>query len=131
MKEIVKILKSYQNKIINQILKHLLTDKDFFESNFSFYYKILSIKHILMLKRMSFKKIRVDLCILIILIDRIDVNNFNILKTIDKYLIKKDYLLIETYVLNKKEFIKKYKFIVDLIEYNFKNQDYLALEDVK
>ena len=34
----------------------------------------------------------------------------------------KYYNLIKMYMMNDKEFIKKYKYIVDLISYNFNNQ---------
>ena len=129
--EIIKITSTYRNKSINEILNYISGNKILFKSKFSFYYKILSIKHLLLLKSMSFKDIKFYLCIIVILIDRINLDKNDFLTFLSKRLYKKDYLVIESYLLNKKEFIKKYKFIVDLIDYNFKNQDYLVLEDIK
>ena len=117
--ELMSLLSNYSNPIIEIIMDFYLGNKKIIINSGLLEHKQICMQHITMLDSNYRKKINQDLCVIIILIDRLKIDSLmGKIKKIDiKY-----YNLIKMYMMNDKEFIKKYKYIVDLISYNFNNQ---------
>ena len=118
--EVINLILKYPNPIIKMISKFYLKNKKKLLSLELMRYKSVCIKHAEVLAKSYHKNINLDLCIVIILIDKIpnlDSLFYDIKKIDQKY-----YEIIELYRMNHKEFIKKHKYIVDLISYNFKKE---------
>jgi len=117
-------ISSYSNPAIKLIVDFYKEMKDDIIKSHLLCYKQICIKHLFMLNENSQFKIDQDLCIILILIDRLEIDL--LMREMKKNNIKY-YNMIKLYRKNDKEFIKKYKYIVDLIRYNFDNEKSLKL----
>ena len=120
--ELIDLVSKYSNSIIRLIKKYFESNKQELFNLHIISHKLTCIKHIEMLHIDCHRKINLDLSIIIILLDRIHNADSLMLEIekIDKHL----YKLIQLYKTRDKEFIKKYKYIVDLITYNLNNEKF-------
>ena len=111
----------YRNKTIDLILEFYTKNKNEIITSDLLNHKYNCFKHMLVLSENYGTKIDKKLCIILILIDRLSTGS--LIEKI-KLVNIKYYNLIKFYQANDKEFIKKYKYIVDLISYNFNNESF-------
>ena len=117
--ELIDLISIHEDPIINAILDFYIKNKKKLLNLNLLRHKTMCIKHLNILHKNYDRKIDFNLCVIIILIDRVQADLLiSKIKKIDlKY-----YKIIQFYILNHKEFIKKYKYIVDLISYNLSNE---------
>jgi len=118
---LLELMSSYSDKTIEIILDFYVNNKNKIIESRLLEHKQICIKHAAVLFNSYSSKIDKKLCIILILIDRLSIDSF-----IDKVkgVNAQYYNLIKLYMINDKEFIKKYKYIVDLIHYNFSNESF-------
>ena len=119
--ELINLISSYSHPVIKIIHQYFVKNKHEILFSGLTEQKRICIKHIIMLDANYRKKIDLNLSIVLILIDRLELEF--IIKKI-KGIDIEYYKNISLYTINDKEFIKKYKYIVDLIRYNSNNEKF-------
>jgi hypothetical protein len=119
--ELINLISMFPHPVIKMIHQYFVENKDEVLFSNLIEHKRICIKHVIMLDANYRKKINQDLCIVLILIDRLEIDS--LIKKIKK-IDTEYYSSINSYSINDKEFIKKYKYIVDLIRYNFNNEKF-------
>ena len=116
-KEIVGFLEKYNSKSIREITDWVKRNKKIFMDTGHIEEKVLCLESLSALFEKFNDKINFELSIIIILLHKINLKkNNSILNFNKKYLND-----VELYKNDNKGFIKKYKYIVDLVDYNFSN----------
>ncbi len=116
-KEIVGFLEKYNSKSIREITDWVKRNKKIFMDTGHIEEKVLCLDNLSALFEKFNDKINFELSIIIILLHKINLKkNNSILNFNNKYLND-----VELYKNDNKGFIKKYKYIVDLVDYNFSN----------
>ena len=115
--EIINLLLNYKSTSISSLLIWLGKNKKFLVENAYLEHKFLCLEQLNVLINNFNQNVDIDLCVSTIILDRLDIN-------VDSILLKfKDGQAddVSLYLKGNKGFIKKYKYIVDLIEYNFRS----------
>ena len=115
--EIINLLLNYKSTSISSLLIWVGKNKKILIKNGYLEHKFLCLEQLNVLINNFNQNVDIDLCVSIIILDRLDIN-------VDSILLKfndgqaDD---VSLYLKDNKGFIKKYKYIVDLIEYNFRS----------
>jgi len=116
-KEIINFLEKYHFNSILGIRRWIEKNKKVIIDTGHLEEKLLCLENLSVLLEKFNHKIYFELSVIIILLHKVDLDdNSSILNCDTKYLND-----IELYKNDKKGFIKKYKYIVDLVDYNFAN----------
>ena len=119
--ELIDLISIHSDSTINAISDFYIKNKKDLLNLDLLKHKTICIKHLNMIYDDYNYEISFNLYLTIILIDRIQIDT--LIPQIKK-LNKEYYEVVSLYVLNHKEFIKKYKYIVDLISYNLSNEKF-------
>ena len=118
---LIEIMDSYSNKTIKVIREFYIKNKYKMINSKLLGYKQIALKQLSIIYENYETKVDQELCVILILIDRL---NIELLMDEIRRINSQHYNSIKLYRINDKEFIKKYKYIVDLISYNFNNEGF-------